>query len=87
MTQLHSYLVEVHPSSFSQYGSSYYYWTIFGLAGMTADDLPAPAHSALLFDGDYWHRSNGQMALDCLFADGHVSTLSPREFEAASRFS
>lgn len=75
----------VKPSSFAKFGTSYYCFTVWGFAQKTADDIPDPGNTLLVFDGDLWHVNAGQELLNGLFADGHVQKLSARQFEAFSR--
>ncbi|MBW3637012.1 MAG: hypothetical protein KY445_11225 [Armatimonadetes bacterium] len=77
-------LEDVHPSSFSKFGTSYYCWTIFGFAQVGAVDLEFPQETILLFDGDLWHGERPGDRLNALFADGHVQNLSPRQFQVGS---
>ncbi len=70
----------VKPSSFAEYGTSYYCFTVWGFAQKTADDIPDPGNTLLVFDGDLWHVNAGQELLNGLFADGHVQKLSAQQF-------
>ena len=78
-------LNNVKPSSFVVYGTSYYCFTVWGFAQKTADDIPDPGNTLLVFDGDLWHVNAGQELMNGLFADGHAQKLSARQFEAFSR--
>jgi prepilin-type processing-associated H-X9-DG protein len=75
-------LQNVRPSSFSRFGTSYYCWTKYGFDQFSAVDLPQPEQTVLLFDGDLWHGKAPGDHLNALFADGHVQTLSPQQFES-----
>ncbi len=75
----------VKPSSFAEYGTSYYCFTVWGFAQKTANDIPDPGETLLVFDGDLWHRNAGQDLLNGLFADGHVQKLSAGQFQAYAR--
>lgn len=69
-------LLNVRPSSFAKYGTSYYSWTIYGFDQKTVADIPNPARHTVLFDGDLWHSGpNGNRAGE-LFLDGHAELLS-----------
>jgi prepilin-type processing-associated H-X9-DG protein len=74
-----SRLTAVQPSSWEKFGTSYYYYTIHGFAGLKADDFPNAAREVVLFDGDFWH--DRRQSLNALFADGHVENLSPHQFD------
>ena len=76
-----SQLGVVKPSSFVRFGTSYYYYTIHGFAGLRPQDIRDPSSDAVLFDGDLWHRSNWSDTLNALFADGHVENLPGKRFE------
>ncbi len=76
---------DVHPSSFGNYGTSYYVFTVYGLAEKRADDIPNPSQTLLMFDGDLWHVNSNQELLNGLFADGHAQNLTASQFEAYSR--
>ena len=78
-------LNNVKPSSFAQFGTSYYCFTVWGFAQKTADDIPNPGNTLMVFDGDLWHLNAGQELINGLFADGHVQKLSARQFEAFAR--
>ncbi len=78
-------LPNVKPSSFIKYGTSYYCFTVWGFAQKTANDMPNPGNTLLVFDGDLWHINAGQELMNGLFADGHVQKLSAKQFEAFSR--
>jgi hypothetical protein len=78
-------LQNVFPSSYAKYGTSYYYFTIHGLAGMRARELKNPAIEILVFDGDLWHESDGRESLNVLFATGHVQNLPPARFVELQR--
>jgi prepilin-type processing-associated H-X9-DG protein len=78
-------LSNVKPSSYAKYGTSYYYLTLRGFAGMTADDFSEPGRSISLFDGDVWHRLQGQPSVNALFVDGHVQNLEVSRFEVLMR--
>jgi prepilin-type processing-associated H-X9-DG protein len=71
----------VQPSSWDKFGTSYYYYTIHGFAGLRPDDVPDPARDVVLFDGDFWHRAQWGDSLNALFADGHVENLSAKGFK------
>ena len=75
-------LPNVKPSSYAQFGTSYYCFTVWGFSQQTADDIPEPSQTLLVFDGDLWHRNAGQDGLNGLFADGHVQKLTAKQFEA-----
>jgi prepilin-type processing-associated H-X9-DG protein len=79
-----SSLMNVKPSSFARYGTSYYCYTILGFSNVTAADLEAPAASLVLFDGDYWH-GNPRDSINGLFADGHAANLNEAEFRRYSQ--
>lgn len=74
-------LQNVFPSSFEKYGTSYYYFTIHGFAGMRARELKIPGIEILLFDGDVWHAPEGRPSLNILFGDGHVGNVSTQRFQ------
>jgi len=78
-------LRNVHPSSFEQYGTSYYVFTVHGLAEERADDIPNPSQTLLMFDGDLWHINSNQELLNGLFADGHAQNLTAAQFDFYSR--
>lgn len=78
-------LQNVKPSSFAKYGTSYYCFTIWGFAQNTANDIPAPGQTLLVFDGDLWHVNAGQELMNGLFADGHVQKLTAQQFQSYSR--
>ena len=78
-------LANVKPSSFAKYGTSYYCFTIWGFSQQTANDIPEPSDTLLVFDGDLWHQNAGQELMNGLFADGHVQKLSAAQFEIYSR--
>lgn len=80
-----SHLTNVKPSSFALYGTSYYYFTIHGFAGMRASDLRDPYSEVLLFDGDLWHQPGGSPSVNVLLGDGHVENMLPSEFRRHSR--
>ena len=75
-------LPNVKPSSFVKYGTSYYCLTKWAFKQNTANDIPEPSATLLVFDGDLWHRNAGQELLNGLFADGHVQKLTAKQFEA-----
>jgi len=70
----------VRPSSFKEYGTSYYVFTVHGLAEQRADDIPNPSQTLLMFDGDLWHVNSNQELLNGLFADGHAQNLTAAQF-------
>ena len=72
---------DVKPSSYAKFGTSYYCFTVWGFAQKTANDIPDPANTLLVFDGDLWHRNAGQDGMNGLFADGHVQKLTAAQFE------
>lgn len=74
-------LVNVKPSSFAKFGTSYYCLTKFNFTRMTLEDVENPAATLLLFDGDVWH-GNPRRSLNGLYADGHVANLSSGQFAA-----
>lgn len=76
---------DVKPSSFAKFGTSYYCFTVWGFAQKTANDIPDPGNTLLVFDGDLWHTNAGQDLLNGLFADGHAQKLSAQQFEVFSR--
>lgn len=78
-------LQNVKPSSFAKYGTSYYCFTVWGFAQNTANDIPEPGQTLLVFDGDLWHNNAGQDLMNGLFADGHVQKLTAQQFENYSR--
>ncbi len=78
-------LRNVSPSSFAEYGTSYYYSTIYGFKLACAADVAIPSQSVLLFDGDLWHSSGARASLNGLFIDGHVQNLSAAQFDTFSR--
>ena len=78
-------LRNVKPSSFAEFGTSYYCFTVWGFAQKTADDIPSPGQTLLVFDGDLWHQNAGQDLLNGLFADGHVQKLSAQQFALYAR--
>lgn len=80
-----SSLINVKPSSFAKFGTSYYVFTKFGLAENRADDFDQPGRVLLMFDGDLWHVNANQELLNGLFADGHAQNLTAKEFDAYSR--
>ena len=84
-TLARSSLQNVKPSSFGEFGTSYYVFTKFGFAQNRADDLAEPSQSLLMFDGDLWHLNAGQELLNGLFADGHVQNLTAKQFQFYSR--
>ena len=73
---------DVKPSSFAKFGTSYYCFTVWSFSQQTADDIPEPSNTLLVFDGDLWHVNAGQQLMNGLFADGHAQKLSARQFEA-----
>lgn len=79
--QFDSRLGIVQPSSFAKFGTSYYYYTIHGFAGLRPDDFRDPSRDLVLFDGDFWHRTEIGGSLNAMFADGHVESLSPEQFD------
>ena len=76
---------DVKPSSYAKFGTSYYCFTVWGFAQKTANDIPDPANTLLVFDGDLWHRNAGQDGMNGLFADGHVQKLTAAQFEVFAR--
>lgn len=78
-------LLNVKPSSFARFGTSYYCFTIWGFAQKTINDIAEPGNTLLVFDGDLWHHNAGQELLNGLFADGHVQKISARQFPIYSR--
>jgi prepilin-type processing-associated H-X9-DG protein len=72
----------VQPSSWVKFGTSYYYYTMHGFAGLRPDDFPHPERDLLLFDGNFWHVSEPSHTLNALFGDGHVENLPPEKFGA-----
>ncbi len=78
-------LHDVKPSSYARFGTSYYCFTVWGFSQQTANDIPEPGETLLVFDGDLWHQNAGQSLLNGLFADGHAQKLSARQFELYSR--
>jgi prepilin-type processing-associated H-X9-DG protein len=70
----------VQPSSWAKFGTSYYYYTIHGFAGLRPDDFPHPERDLLLFDGSFWHDGEPARTLNALFGDGHVENVSPKKF-------
>lgn len=80
-----SALQNVFPSSFKEYGTSYYVFTRYGFTLMTAADLENPGQTLLLFDGDLWHRRVNRKTLNGLFADGSARNLTSAQFEIYSR--
>lgn len=76
-----SSLRNVYPSSYAKYGTSYYVFTKYGFAGLSANDIPEPDTTLLLFDGELWHRNGGRQLLNGLFADGHAQNLTAAQFE------
>ena len=77
-----SRLGAVAPSSFARFGTSYFYYTIHGFAELRPQDLPDPSRELLVFDGDFWHRSETGKSLNALFGDGHVENLTASKFNA-----
>ena len=73
-------LRNVAPSSFKEYGTSYYVFTVHGLAEERAEDIPNPSQTLLMFDGDLWHVNSNQELLNGLFADGHAQNLTAAQF-------
>jgi len=71
----------VSPSSYAEFGTSYYYATMDGFDLLTPADFVNPSRSALLFDGDTWHGPSHSQ-LNCLFVDGHASMVGLSEFRA-----
>lgn len=71
----------VKPSSWNRFGTSYYYYTIHGFAGLRPSDVSDPTRDPVLFDGDFWHRDETGDGLNAMFADGHVENLAPQRFE------
>lgn len=80
-----SALRDVHPSSYAKFGTSYYVFTLSGLAENSANDLDDPGQKLLMFDGDLWHVNHNQELLNGLFADGHAQNLTARQFDFYSR--
>ncbi|PQV63129.1 prepilin-type processing-associated H-X9-DG domain-containing protein [Abditibacterium utsteinense] len=78
-------LRDVLPTSFSKYGTSYYYSTIHGFKLECAVDISRPSQTLLLFDGDLWHSSQNRESLNGLFIDGHVQNLNAAQFDLFSR--
>ena len=86
-------LTDVHPSSYAKFGTSYYYLTRYGFAGVRARELEYPDQAVALFDGAFWHNSgrsstpakneDNNKSLNALFADGHVANLSAARFQQA----
>jgi prepilin-type N-terminal cleavage/methylation domain-containing protein len=70
---------EAHPSSFIQWGTSYYYRTELAEGHYSLGSLMAPSAILVAADGaGTWH---GQMPVqdnwyDCLFADNHVKAIN-----------
>lgn len=73
-------LVNVRPSAWEKYGTSYSYLTIRGFAGLRPADFSDPGRSISLFDGSLWHKIGGEDSVNALFADGHVQNLTPPRF-------
>ena len=84
-TLAQSSLLDVKPSSFVEYGTSYYVFTKYGFAQLRDDDIENPSQTLLYFDGDLWHVNNNQELLNGLFADGHAQNLTAKQFEVYSR--
>ena len=84
-SMMQSTLTNVKPSSFAKYGTSYYCFTVWGFSKQTANDIPDPGESLLVFDGDLWHQNAGQDLLNGLFADGHVQKLTAAQFQNYAR--
>lgn len=78
-------LPSVKPSSYAVYGTSYYCFTVWGFSQKTANDIPEPGQTLLVFDGDLWHLNAGQELINGLFADGHVQKLTAAQFGLYSR--
>jgi len=84
-TLAQSSLLDVKPSSFVEYGTSYYVFTKYGFAQLRDDDIENPSQTLLYFDGDLWHVNNNQELLNGLFADGHAQNLSAKQFDLYAR--
>lgn len=84
-TLAQSRLRDIHPSSYAKFGTSYYVFTVFGLAEKRAEDIDNPGQKLLMFDGDLWHVNHNQELLNGLFADGHAQNLSARQFDFYAR--
>lgn len=71
--------LEAHPSSFEQYGTSYFYFTALAAAHVHESVIPQPANVDVLHDlVATWHGTfEGYQTSNFLFADGHVKNLSP----------
>ncbi|HLI47870.1 MAG TPA: DUF1559 domain-containing protein [Chthonomonas sp.] len=77
---------EAHPSSFIQWGTSYYYQTQLAEGNYSINSLDrSPAEALVAADGaGIWH---GQMPAkdnwyDCLFADNHVKPVNATKVRA-----
>ncbi|MBV9467953.1 MAG: hypothetical protein JO316_20250 [Abitibacteriaceae bacterium] len=78
-----SQLRNIKPSSWARFGTSYYYMTIHGFAGLRAADIAHPGHDVVLFDGDLWHHAEGGGTVNGLFADGHAQNMTSAHFGEA----
>ncbi len=72
------------PSSFEQFGTSYYYRTEIAATHATESSIQMPAQINMIFDGKGdWHGSRIPPALryNVLHVDGHVKNLSRDQVE------
>lgn len=74
------------PSSFSKFGTSYYYRSEIAAKKVSESDIRVPSQINLLFDGaGYWHGTLIPISqrYNVLFADAHVKTLNRNEIDNA----